>query len=261
VSSPAEIRERLADVLHDIAGVSTSDVRDTASLKDLGVDSLASVELAEGLERTFRVTPPDVDIAEWRTVGDVVRTVTRQQAVQEDLSLIPTPPELVDPEQTAAFKQLALFFAIIGAALGVGLGVVMAIMLTTIGFGGGSMPEVSKPHIPSHVAPNNDFGPSVHRRTTAPAKADLKATPTQVAPGKRFTLAGRLPDAREGEALRIRMRDAGGVWEDFPVTVRARTGGTFSTELYTSRTGAHQFRVESTATRKGTPTVTVTIGS
>ena len=92
-------------------------MRDTASLKDLGVDSLAAVELAEGLERKFDVTPPDVDVAEWRTVGDLVRTVTRQQAVKdsEPASLIPTPAELVDPEQHEAFRKLAMFFAILGA--------------------------------------------------------------------------------------------------------------------------------------------------
>jgi acyl carrier protein len=261
VSSPAEIRDQLADVLHEIAGVAAADVRDTASLKDLGVDSLAAVELAEGLERTFHITPPDVDVAEWRTVGDVVRTVTRQQTANELAGLIPSPPELVDPDQNMAFRQLALFLAVIGALIGIGFGVMFAATLASIGLPGGSMPEAKPQHFPSTAGGNTDYGTTTVRRTTAaPTKASLAATPSTVAPGQRFTLKGTLPEAKAGEKLQIQMRTRGGAWEDFPVTVPAGAGGTFSVRIYTSTAGSYEFHLI-TPSGKATPGVTVAIGT
>jgi acyl carrier protein len=260
VPSPAEIRDQLAEVLQAIAGVERENVRDTASLKDLGVDSLAAVELAEGLERTFHITVPEVEFAEWRTVGDLVRTVTRQEAAAvETASLIPTPAELVDPDQNVAFKQLAGFLAVLGGLIGIGLGVAVAAMLATTGLGGGSMPEPEPDRIPTAARTNNDFGtPTV--RTTAPPKASLEATPSTVAAGQRFTLRGTLPEARPGETLQIQMRTGGGTWRDFPVTVQAGDGGTFSVQIYTSTAGSYEFHLV-TPSGKATPGVTVAIGT
>lgn len=261
----AEIRNQLAEVLHSIAGVAPSDVRDTASLKDLGLDSLATVELAEGIERTFQVSPPEVDVAEWRTVGDVVRTVMRQQDVREapaNPSFIPTPQTLVDPDQSKAFKQLAVLLAVVGAGVGIGIGVLFAALLSS-GLGGGSMPEKEPVALPSAATslPAEQPEPSepAPRRSTEP-EASLKATPASVSAGQRFGLSGVLPDASPGEALEIQMRDGDAAWEKFPVTLSAGEGGSFKTELYTSRTGAHEFQVVSPGSKKATPSVTVTIG-
>lgn len=238
-------------------------MRDTSSLKDLGVDSLAAVELAEGLERTFGVTPPDVDVAEWLTVGDVVRTVTRRQAIEEtreNAGLIPVPATIDDPDQTTAFKRVAVFVAVLAAAVGVGLGVVLAMMLTTTGIGPRvGMPVREGPPIPVPVTQERDTARPPSERTTEPkAEARLSASPDAVAPGQRFALEGQLPNATVGERLQIQMRSNGGAWEDFPVTVTANDGGAFKTELYTSRVGTHEFQVKSG--RAQTPPAKVTIG-
>lgn len=260
--SPAEIRDQLAEVLHDVAGVDRADVRDTAALKDLGIDSLASVELADGIERRFSITAPEIDVAEWRTVGDVVRTVARQEALRAHESLIPTPLAITDPDKSTAFKQVAVFFATLGAAVGIGLGIVVAAMLASTGLGSGSMPERQPIHVPIQVTDGADGGrtPRPAETPTRPtSRDDLRASPLQVAPGQRFTIAGTLAAARPGETLQIQFRTDGGPWEDFPVTVTAGEGGTFSTQLYTSRSGAQQFQVTSPSGER-TPSVTVTIG-
>lgn len=246
-----------------MVGVDRADVRDTASLEDLGVDSLARVEIADGVERRFSIRTPEIDVAEWRTVGDVVRTVARQVALREHASLIPTPPELTDPEQSTAFKQLATFFAVLGAAVGLGLGVVVAVMLASIGLDGGSMPDRQPIHVPTQITDDADdrqpAGKSTSSRTAA-AKAELRASPVQVAPGERFTLAGQLPQAKPGERLQIQYRAGTETWQDFPVTVTAGQGGVFSTQLYTSRAGEMTFQVTSPS-GANTPDVDITIGA
>lgn len=260
MSSPAEIRDQLAEVLHDVVGVDRTKVRDTASLEDVGVDSLARVEIADGLERRFSIKTPEIDVAEWRTVGDVVRTVSRQVALREHASVIPTPPSLTDPDQSTAFKQVALFFAVLGAAVGLGLGVVVAVMLASIGLDGGSMPERPAIHIPIQASDNaDDGGPAAKPTPTSAPKAELRASPLQVAPGQRFTLAGQLPKAQPGEKLQIQYRVGTETWQDFPVTVTAGQGGVFSTQLYTSRAGVLKFQVTSPS-GENTPGVDITIG-
>jgi hypothetical protein len=49
VPTPEEIRAKLADLLRQIADVPAEAVRDTAALKDLGIDSVAINEFAEGI--------------------------------------------------------------------------------------------------------------------------------------------------------------------------------------------------------------------
>lgn len=260
MSSPADIRDELAEVLHDVADIAHADVRDTAALKDLGIDSLGRVELTDGLERRFSINAPEVDVAEWRTVGDIVRTVTRQQELREQEGhngLIPTPLTITDPEQNIAYKQIAFMFAALGAVVGVGMGVLAAMMLASTGLGAGPMPHREPIKLPIPVTASEE--PRPVPRHTAPPEAHLVASPVRVAPGERFTLSGHLATAVPGEVLQIQFRGDGGTWEDFPVTVTAAEGGRFRTELYTGRPGPQQFQVTSAAGGH-TPSVTVTIG-
>src|SRR5262245_45682826 len=107
MSTPAEIREQLTDILGKVAEVPSESVRDTAVLKDLGVDSVATVELAEGIGRSFDLDLEDETVNEWRTVGDLVRTVQREEAIQTNRPApLAPPPVLTDEERTGAFKQL-----------------------------------------------------------------------------------------------------------------------------------------------------------
>ena len=149
MSTPAEIREQLTDILGKVADVPSEAVRDTAILKDVGVDSIATVELAEGIGRTFDLRLADETVNEWRTVGDLVRTVQREEAAKAHRLEPVAPPTMTDEERTGAFKQLAIFFALIGAGLGIVIGVGAAALLTSSGFDVGSLPPISTPAIPT----------------------------------------------------------------------------------------------------------------
>jgi acyl carrier protein len=286
VSTPVEIREQLAEILGKVAAVPSESVRDTAILKELGVDSIASVELAEGIGREFDLRLSDDTVNEWRTVGDLLRTVQREQAAKANRPEPVAPPTLTDEERNGAFKQLAIFFALIGAGLGVAIGVGAAALLASSGLDGGSLPPISTPVIPTPIGTATDTGTSDFgtpdssgRRFTpppfegdedatptpsasaSPTRASLTASPTTVAPGERFELSGALPDTNGGENLRIEMREDGGTWDVFPVTASAQPDGTFRTQIYISGAGRYLFRVSSQSSDVTTPSVSVRIGS
>jgi acyl carrier protein len=68
-----EIREGLAEILEEVAGVKPADVQlDKSFTDDLDVDSLSMVEIALAAEDKFGVKIPDDELAGLKTVGDVV---------------------------------------------------------------------------------------------------------------------------------------------------------------------------------------------
>ncbi|RYJ07482.1 MAG: acyl carrier protein [Actinomycetales bacterium] len=75
--TPPEVREQLADILASVVEADPSDVRDEAVLKDLGVDSLALVEVGDELGRRFGVYLTDETVDSLVTVGDAVKAVTQ----------------------------------------------------------------------------------------------------------------------------------------------------------------------------------------
>jgi acyl carrier protein len=273
VPTPDEIREKLTELLGRIADVPSDAVRDTAILKDVGIDSVAMVELAEGVASEFRIALTDESANEWRTVGDVVRTVQRASAAvglaenssSSYLASLP-PPQLTDPERIGAFKQLAIVFALIGAGLGVFIGVAAAALLASSGLDGGTLPPISAPVAPTPVAsdsagPFGAGGPDddAPRPAKTPTSANLTASPGIVNTGERFRLAGRLPNARPGETLIIEWRESGGTWAAFPVTVTARDDGSFESQVYIASPGEREFRVRSDAAGGATPPTIVRI--
>lgn len=255
--TPEEIRPELAELLGQIANTPADAVRDTAALKDLGIDSVGIVELAEGVAITFDLRLSDHTVNEWRTVGDVVRSVQRGESF---LATLP-PPQLNDPERVGAFKQLAVVFAVIGAGVGVVIGAAAAALLLSSGFDGGSLPPINAPTAPtpSSTAADDPFGDADRPKPSpTPTGASLTLTPAQVSAGDDFRLSGRLPRAREGETLIIEWREDGGTWAPFPVTVTARPDGTFESRVYIASAGERQFRVRSDS-GAATPPATIRI--
>jgi acyl carrier protein len=249
VPTPEEIRVKLTELLGKIAGTPADSVRDTAALKDLGIDSVATVELAEGVATTFDLRLPDDTANEWRTVGDIVRSVQRGESF---LASLP-PPQLSDPERVGAYKQLAVVFAVVGAGIGVFIGIGAAVLLASSGIGGGSLPPISAPFAPTPITSataatatanpsgSNDASPT----NPPPTSATLTLTPAHVNAGEDFRLSGRLPSAHDGENLAVEWREGGGTWAPFPITVTARPDGTFESRVYISSPGERQFRVRS----------------
>lgn len=78
MASTEEIRSQLAEIVNDLAGVAVEDVQlDKSFVDDLGVDSLAMVEIIYECEDKFGVEIPDEDAKNLKTVGDAVAYIER----------------------------------------------------------------------------------------------------------------------------------------------------------------------------------------
>lgn len=78
MASTDEIRNDLAEIVNDVAGVAAEDVQlDKSFVDDLGVDSLSMVEIIYACEDKFGVEIPDEDSKNLKTVGDAVAYIER----------------------------------------------------------------------------------------------------------------------------------------------------------------------------------------
>jgi acyl carrier protein len=80
MASTEEIRIGLAEIVNEVAGVSTEDVTlDKSFTDDLDVDSLSMVEVVVEAEERFGVKIPDDQVKNLKTVGDAVAYIEREQ--------------------------------------------------------------------------------------------------------------------------------------------------------------------------------------
>jgi len=80
MASTEEIRTGLAEIVNEVAGVSTDDVTlDKSFTDDLDVDSLSMVEVVVEAEERFGVKIPDDQVKNLKTVGDAVAYIEREQ--------------------------------------------------------------------------------------------------------------------------------------------------------------------------------------
>ncbi len=76
-----DIKDGLADILEEVAGVVPADVTEEKSFTDdLDVDSLSMVEIALAAEERFSVKIPDDELANLKTVGDAVSYIAKARA-------------------------------------------------------------------------------------------------------------------------------------------------------------------------------------
>jgi len=69
----AEVRQKVAEIIVKKLGVEESQITDDANFtKDLGADSLDTVELIMEFEKEFDITIEDTDAEKIQTVKDVV---------------------------------------------------------------------------------------------------------------------------------------------------------------------------------------------
>jgi acyl carrier protein len=72
----AEILDKFASILSDVAGVSAEDVELGKSLiDDLDIDSLSMVEIAMEVEKAMGIGIPDEQLQNLKTVADVVNYI------------------------------------------------------------------------------------------------------------------------------------------------------------------------------------------
>lgn len=75
------IFDKVQEIIVDTLGVEAGEVKPEATIfGDLGADSLDVVELNMALEDNFALKIPDEDIAQLKTVGDVVAYIEKKQA-------------------------------------------------------------------------------------------------------------------------------------------------------------------------------------
>jgi acyl carrier protein len=89
--SNEEILPVLAEIIEEIVGVDAAEVTPEKSfVADLDIDSLSMVEIAVQAEDKFGMKIPDEQLAELKTVGDVVDYIekdpTAQEFVNEEMS-------------------------------------------------------------------------------------------------------------------------------------------------------------------------------
>ncbi len=69
----ADLKQKVSEIIVKKLGVEESQVTETANFtKDLGADSLDTVELIMEFEKEFDITIEDSDAEKIQTVGDVV---------------------------------------------------------------------------------------------------------------------------------------------------------------------------------------------
>jgi acyl carrier protein len=79
-ASKEEIVAGLADIVNEIAGIPTEDVKEDKSFTDdLDVDSLSMVEVVVAAEERFGVKIPDDDVKNLKTVGDATEYILNHQ--------------------------------------------------------------------------------------------------------------------------------------------------------------------------------------
>ena len=289
-----DVRAELTDILGQVVGAQPDAVTDRATLEELGVDSLAIVEVTDELGRRFGVHLADDTVNRMQTVGDAVDAVVRHDGtpaprVSTNAAMAPpsaadaappepepepqpkdedepvtvhTEPPLDDEERKSAFRRLAWWFAGVGAAVGVVLGLGSAAIIGATGITETNLPPLAAPTTPapSTATPTPTPTPTPDEDATPDPDPTLTIPRTDVAPGERFTLEGAFPALKRGETLQVQVKDPGAGWDEFPVTATTRQGGTYRTQIYTSRTGQREFRMLHRRSDATTPAVQVTIG-
>jgi acyl carrier protein len=78
----SEVKQKVTEIIVTKLGVEESQITDEANFtKDLGADSLDTVELIMEFEKQFGVSIEDSDAEKIQTVGDVVRYLNEKLVV------------------------------------------------------------------------------------------------------------------------------------------------------------------------------------
>lgn len=73
--------DEVRDIIVETLGCDAEDVRPEATLaEDLGADSLAAAELAMALEEAAGITIEDEDVANFKTVNDIMEYLKAKKA-------------------------------------------------------------------------------------------------------------------------------------------------------------------------------------
>ena len=72
------IKTKIKEVIHQVTGIDVATIGDSASyVEDLGLDSLAILEIAVAVENHFKIHASDEELFAVRTVEDTISLVKR----------------------------------------------------------------------------------------------------------------------------------------------------------------------------------------
>ena len=271
--SHSAVHEQLTDILIRVVDCPADAVVPEASLKELGTDSLTIVETAEELGRRFDVYLSDDTVDSLVTVQDAIDAVVRHDGATSPARSGRVPTTLESPappvrdwehvRRHRVAERMIFWFVVVGVFVGAALGFGGSALVKATGIGSVDLPPISNPTTAPSATPSTTPEPEPTETTTTESdvpEPTIEASKPQVAPGERFVIEGTFPAAGSGAELQVQVKDEGSDWDDFPIETTTRRGGTFKTELYTSRTGERQFRLLNKETDEATPAVTVEIG-
>ena len=267
------VQEQLTRIIVQVVGGEPAAVRPEAQLeRDLGVDSLSVVEIAEQLGQVFDVYIPDDAVNEMVTVQDGINAIIHHDpaakvpgkpaapaAVAAPRRPIRAGAEEIEERKRTAWK-FAGRFAVVGIALGVVLGFGGVALINATGLN-----DVAMPAAPTPTASKTTTKPTTPPTTTPPSvdkvpEPSLSVPNTAVSPGERIRLKGSFPELDKGATLQVQIRDKVESWDDFPVTTRTSDGGDYTTVIYTTRTGEREIRMYHKDTKTSTPAVAIEVG-
>jgi acyl carrier protein len=78
-----DIEQSVFDILAKTARVNREDLSRDKSLQDIGIDSLAALELVFSIEDRYDITVPDGAVRRIKTAGDVVDELQRLLAERD----------------------------------------------------------------------------------------------------------------------------------------------------------------------------------
>lgn len=74
-----DIEPRVAQIIAEVSNQPLEKILSTATMEDLGIESLDVVEITTLLETEFNVIIMDADMSGVQTVGDIVRLIEKME--------------------------------------------------------------------------------------------------------------------------------------------------------------------------------------
>ncbi|EFQ83519.1 putative acyl carrier protein [Aeromicrobium marinum DSM 15272] len=266
MATSTAVHEALTDILVRLVDCEADEVAPSTPLRDLGVDSLMTVEMADEIGRRFDVYVADEVVDGYRTVADVVRSVAHHPStaarVPATAVVASSSEPLPDPRPSGSrLAGAAAVMVVVGVVIGGLIGIGGSALVDAAG-----LDEAALPPLPSATpAPTPTSEAPPPEEEPAPVDPDvpqptLQQPAPRAAPGERIELAGTFPGLGEGAVLQVQAKEPTTEWSDFPVTATTAADETFRTLVFTTRTGERRFRLVHVPTGGTTPEVVVTIG-